>query len=114
MIDSVTSSNVVKCQWCATPLEWTQNGQRWKLKAHTDDFCRGATRQRVRDLEQALVAQRETWEHAAKSHARRLDEYLRKHGLPTPDERLDQLRAIAATSTIGALTFDDMIKRDDL
>lgn len=109
MIDAVTPSDVVKCPWCATLLEWTQNGQRWKFRAHTDEFCRDATRQRVRDLEQALAAQRETWEYAAKSHARSLDAYLRKHGLPTPTERLDQMRTIAAVSTIGALSLDDLL-----
>lgn len=78
------------CRWCNTLLEWTQNSKRWTFTAHTEQFCRDATRQRVKDLELAIKSVHENYHHQFERYVRRMDEYLAEHGLPTSKEQAAQ------------------------
>jgi len=97
-------TDIVKCQWCDTMLEWTQGGKRWQFTAHTDEFCRDATRQLVRDLRAALASQRATWEHRIAREHRAIDQILRDAGLPTLKERAEAAelkRLVSALPTMA-------------
>lgn len=81
-----------KCPHCDTVLEFEDGSRHVMFTAHDDAFCHLATRDRVRLLEQALVTQRETYEHHIDRFKRRVDEMLTKHGLPTLTELDERAR----------------------
>lgn len=54
------------CQWCAAPLEVAgPDGTRYRFAAHTDEYCRAATRHRIAALIHSLRS--EVLEHARTS-----------------------------------------------
>lgn len=86
MTDHVMTDHV-RCPHCGTTLEFCSGGIRFRFTAHTEAFCRDMTRQRVKDLERALVQQREAFEHANEQLRRHVDKILSNAGLPTLEER---------------------------
>lgn len=100
----------VKCKWCDTMVEWTQGGQRWLFTAHTDEFCRDATRQLVQDLKIALRSMQETCEHATRRNARRVHDYdyLQKHGLPTEEEKGAAILRMVEAKRLVQFTSTDL------
>jgi hypothetical protein len=76
-----------KCPHCDTALEFESAGQLVVFTAHDDAFCDLATRERVRMLEQVLLAQREAYERAIERHRRWFDKILADNKLPSLAER---------------------------
>ncbi len=97
---------MTQCEWCNTVLRTEIEPGKWlAFTAHTDEFCRIATRRCVKDLRAAIVWQRENFEHVIRRHERSLQQYLEKHGLPTADEKLERARGLLAAQRADLIGF---------
>ena len=76
-----------KCPYCDTPLEFMTCGKKMVFTAHDDTYCHRVTRERVKMLEVALLAQREAYERSVEQHLRAVDDMLAKEGLPSMAQR---------------------------
>lgn len=101
-----------RCSHCDTALEFEPvTGGRVVFTAHDDQFCRDATRERVKMLEAVLLSQREAYERAFERQRRWLDSVLKEHGLPSLAERakIDELkRAMAEQQRIDARALAEL------
>lgn len=95
---------VRQCELCDTPLEYALDERQLTFAGHSPELCRVGTLERIRTLEDALKAKDELYQVQAAEFARRVDEHLVKHGMPTLAERqrLAEVNArLAAISPAG-------------
>lgn len=101
-----------KCAHCDTTLEFDLgDGRRMTFAAHDEAFCRDMTRHRVRVLSDALVSQREVYEHKFTEYRRRVDLMLAENGLPSLNDRESEARAQAVlmASQMDMAVFRSML-----
>lgn len=77
----------VRCPHCDVPLEFESHGNRFRFTAHTEEFCRDGTRQRVKDLERALADQREMFERAIAQFKQHIELTLEERAKQAERER---------------------------
>lgn len=85
----------IHCEYCDTPLEIEVAGKQYVFTAHSEEFCRDATRQRVKDLLCAIQGIHENYAHVMEDYRRGIDEMLAKHGIPSLEEQSKQAHAQA-------------------
>jgi hypothetical protein len=102
----------VKCPRCDTPTEFADasTGVRMVFKLHDDgpradisQFCLDGMTMRIRDLERALIGQREMFEHYGDRLRRHMDQILASHGLPTISDRAAEADARAKIAMAEAM-----------
>lgn len=102
-----------KCPHCDTALEFEPiTGGRLVFTAHDEPFCHAATRERVKMLEQVLLAQREAYERAIERHRRWFDKILADAKLPSLAERAEvaDLKRSAADRVAEATVLSDLFR----
>lgn len=93
-----------RCELCDIPLEYALDERQLTFAGHSPELCRVGTLERIRGLQDALKAKDELYQVQAAEFARRVDELLARHGLPTLAERqrLAEVNApLAAISPTG-------------
>jgi hypothetical protein len=93
-----------RCELCDTPLEYALGDRQLEFAGHSPELCRVGTLERIRGLQDALKAKDALYQTQAAEFARRVDEHLARHGLPTLAERqrLAEVNArLAAISPTG-------------
>jgi hypothetical protein len=75
-----------RCELCDVPLEYALGDRRLDFTGHSPELCRVGTLDRIRTLQDSLAAKDELHQIQAAEFARRVDEILAKHGLPTLHE----------------------------
>lgn len=90
-----------RCELCDTPLEYMLLGTRFRFTGHSPELCRVGTLERIRNLEAALKAKDELYQHAAAQFVRQVDELLTGHGLATLAQRAEtnEVRRLMALET---------------
>lgn len=85
------------CDLCDTALEFEHDGQLIAFTAHTLEWCRATTKQRIANLEHGLKAKDETWAAAFAHLRKKIDRLLASNGTPMLTERESALDHYART-----------------